>query len=148
MQKLPVTFYPNKFKLSAYLVISLSFVFLGFYIDTMNRWIGVANIIFFGLCAIIFIIMLIPNSSYLRVDEKGFEMRSLFRSTFIPWHVINSFSTKRIFINNMVMIDFNSEYIDTSKLKSKTGAFPDTYGMSAKKLAEIMNEYKAQTNNP
>lgn len=144
MQELPITFYPSKLKQSIYLIISLLFVVLGFYLVTTTAWIGIANIIFFGLCAIIFIIMLIPNSAYLRVDEKGFEMRSLFRSTFIPWHVISSFSTKRIFINNMVMIDFDSQYIDTSKLKSRTGAFPDTYGMSAGKLAKIMNEYKAQ----
>ncbi|WBV55856.1 hypothetical protein PFY10_16720 [Chryseobacterium daecheongense] len=147
MEKLPVTFYPSKLKQSILLIISLLFVIMGFYIVTTNLWIGLANIIFFGLCVIVNVIMLIPNSSYLRVDRKGFEMRSLFRSTFIPWHVINGFSTKRIFINNMVMIDFDSEYIDISKLKSRTGAFPDTYGMSAGKLAEIMNDYKINSVN-
>ncbi|ASW74764.1 hypothetical protein IQ37_16020 [Chryseobacterium piperi] len=146
MQKLPTTLYPSKLKQSLLIIISLAFVTLGFVIIKSNFWIGLFNIIFFGLCLFTFIITLIPSASYLKIDEKGFEMRTLFRSTFIPWHVVNSFSTKRIFINTMVMIDFNPQYIDTSKLKSKTGAFPDTYGMSAKKLAELMNKYKAQAN--
>lgn len=72
-------------------------------------------------------------------------MRSLFRSTFIPWEAVNSFTTKRVALNKMAMIEFNEKYIDPSKLKSRAGAFPDTYGMSAQKLAEIMNEYKAQS---
>lgn len=146
MQKFPTTFYPSKIKQSLLIIISLAFVTLGFVIIKSNFWIGLFNIIFFGLCLITFIITLIPSASYLKIDEKGFEMRTLFRSTFIPWHVVNGFSTKRIFINTMVMIDFNPQYIDTSKLKSKTGAFPDTYGMSAKKLAELMNNYKTQAN--
>jgi hypothetical protein len=34
--------------------------------------------------------------------------------------------------------------LENSAMKSKTGAFPDTYGMSAQKLAGLLNEYKAK----
>ncbi|KQT25684.1 hypothetical protein ASG22_02940 [Chryseobacterium sp. Leaf405] len=145
MQKLPVTFYPGKLKHIILAIASLVFVILGISIIRGGSWLGLFPAFFFGICLTVFIINLIPNSSYLKISEKGFEMRTMFRSTFIPWEVVTGFSVKRIAITKMVIIEFNNQYIDTSKLKSKTGAFPDTYGMPAQKLAEIMNEYKAQS---
>ena len=44
----------------------------------------------------------------------------------------------------MVVFDIDQKLLDSSKIKSKTGAFPDTYGMSAKNLANLLNEYKAK----
>ncbi len=144
MQTLPVTFYPGKLKHTILALMSLAFVISGILIIKNGSKIGIFPAFFFGICFIVFVINLIPNSSYLKINEKGFEMRTLFRSTFIPWEVVNGFSVKKIAINKMVMIEFSSQYIDTSKLKSGTGAFPDTYGMSAQQLAEIMSAYKAK----
>ena len=73
-------------------------------------------------------------------------MKTLFKTTFIPWRSIKSFGTKNIVVMKMVTFDLDENVID-AKVKSKTGAFPDTYGMSAKKFAELMNEYKEQFDN-
>lgn len=145
MQTLPITFRPNKLKYIILALASLAFVISGIFIIKNGSWVGLFPSFFFGICLIIFIIILIPDSSYLKINDKGFEMRSLFRSTFIPWEAVNGFSTKRVAINKMVMIEFNPQYVDTSKIKSGSGALPDTYGMSAQKLAEVMNGYKTQS---
>lgn len=145
MQQLPVTFYPGKLKHIILAIASLIFVILGISIIRGGSWVGLFPAFFFGICFFVFVINLIPNSSYLKINGKGFEMKTMFRSTFIPWEAVNSFSVKRIAINKMTVIEFNTQYIDTSKLKSGAGTFPDTYGMTAQKLAEVMNEYKVQS---
>ena len=144
MENLPLTLKPSKLTQIVLFLICLGFVFLGFNIMSKNLGIAILNIILFGIGTIVFTINLFPKSSYLKITDKGIEMRTMFRSTFIPWYVINGFSTKRIMFNKMVMIDFNEKYVDVSKLRSKTGALPDTYGMSGEKLAEKLNAIREQ----
>lgn len=142
MQNLPLILKPSKVKSIILILISIGFVALGILLLEKNTLIAVLNIIFFGICLLIFIINLIPNSSYLKIDERGIEMKNLFRITFIPWQAVNSFRTKYIFVNKMVVFDIDQKLLESSKMKGKTGAFPDIYGMSAQKLADLLNEYK------
>lgn len=144
MQNLPLTLKPGKTKSTILILISAALVVLGISLLEKNMMIAVLNIVFFGICLAVFIINLFPNASYLKIDERGIEMKNLFRTTFIPWQAVNVFKTKFIFINKMVVFDIDQKLLDSSKIKSKTGAFPDTYGMSAKNLANLLNEYKAK----
>lgn len=148
MQNLPLILRPSKIKTIFLILISIAFVALGISLLDKNMLIAVLNIVFFGICLLIFIINLIPNTSFLKIDERGIEMKTLLRTTFIPWQAINSFTTKNIFINKMVVFDIDQKLLENSKAKSKIGALPDTYGMSAKKLAELLNNFKAQFNKP
>ena len=146
MQKLPVTFYPGKTKNIFLMLISLGFVILGISLLDKNIWIAVLNIIFFGLCFIVYVINFIPNATYLKLNETGIEMKTLFKTTFIPWRAIKSFGIRNIVVMKTVTFELDENVID-AKVKSKTGAFPDTYGMSAKNFAALMNEYKNQIVN-
>lgn len=143
MQKLPHILKPGKVKSSILLVISIGFVALGISLLDTNMLIAILNIVFFGICFIVFLLNLIPSSSYLKIDEKGIEMKNLFRITFIPWQAVNSFGTKWVAFNKLVIFDLNKS-LAGEKLKRRQGGFPDTYGMSADKLAELLNEYKAK----
>lgn len=144
MEKLPITLYPKKSKKILNLIICLALVVLGISIIDKNFWAGMLNIIMFGIGTIMFAVNLHPQASYLKIDEKGLEMRTLFRSTMIPWHVIHGFTTKKVLFKNMVTFNFNVQYIDLSKMKNRTPALPDTYGMSAKELAKKLNDIKKQ----
>ncbi|SMP30876.1 PH domain-containing protein [Chryseobacterium profundimaris] len=141
MQNLPLILKPGKVKSSILLVISIGFVALGISLLESNMLIAIVNIVFFGLCFIVFLLNLIPGSSYLKIDEKGIEMKNLFRTTFIPWQAVDSFNAKWIAFNKLVVFDLNKT-LAGEKLKRRQGSFPDTYGMSAAKLAELLNEYK------
>lgn len=144
MQNLPLILKPSKIKNIILILISIGFISLGISLLEKNMLIAVLNIVFFGICLIIFIINLLPNSSYLTIDEKGIEMKNLFRTTFIPWQAVSGFKTKFIFVNKLVTFTIDEKFLENSKMKGKTGAFPDTYGMSAKNLANLLNEYKAK----
>jgi len=144
MQNLPFILKPSKAKNVILILISIGFVALGISLLEKNMLIAVLNIVFFGICLIIFIMNLMPNASYLKIDVQGIEMKNLFKTTFIPWNAVSSFRTKRFFINKMVVFDIDQKLLEQSTMKSKSGAFPDTYGMSAQKLADLLNEYKAQ----
>ncbi|WP_439479578.1 STM3941 family protein [Chryseobacterium aquaticum] len=141
MRQLPVTFYPGKIKNTLLMLISLTFVILGISLLDKNIWIAVLNIFFFGICFIVYVINFIPNATYLKLEESGITMKTLFKTTFIPWEAVQNFDTKNIFLFKMVTFNLNENLID-SKIKSKQGAFPDTYGMPAKKLSHLLNEYK------
>jgi hypothetical protein len=144
MQNLPLILKPGKIKSVLFILISITFIVLGITLLEKNMFIAVLNIVFFGICLLIFLINFVPNASYLKIDERGIEMKTLFRTTFIPWQAVSGFKTKYILVNKMVTFDIDEKLLENSKMKSKTGAFPDTYGMSAKNLAELLNEYKAK----
>lgn len=144
MQNLPLILKPGKIKNILLLLVSIGFVSLGISLLEKKMWIAILNIVFFGFCLIIFLTNMIPGSSYLKIDERGVEMKNLFRTTFIPWQAVSGFKTKSIFINKMVTFTIDEKLLENFKIKGKTGAFPDTYGMSAKNLANLLNEYKTK----
>ncbi len=59
---------------------SLAFVGAGFLMLSDSPITGCLSIIFFGLCAVVFAVSLLPNSSYLRLTPEGFTVCSMFRS--------------------------------------------------------------------
>lgn len=142
MQNLPLILKSGKVKNIFLIIISLGFVILGISLLEIKLWVGVLNIFIFGICLIIFFLNMISNSSYLKIDERGIEMKNLFRITFIPWKVVNGFTTKSIFLKKMVTFNIDENLLTDSKIKGKTGAFPDTYGMSAENLTDLLNNYK------
>lgn len=143
MQNLPLILKPGKVKSSILLMISIGFVILGISLLDKNKLIAILNIVFFGMCFVVFLLNLLPGSCYLKIDEKGIEMKNLFRITFIPWHSVNTFKTKWIAFNKLVVFDLNKTLVGNT-MKLRQGGFPDTYGMSADKLANLLNEYKSK----
>jgi hypothetical protein len=103
---------------------------------------------FFGLCLIVFLVQMLPQSSYLRLDPEGFEIRTLFQSSRYKWDDVAVFGTKKIG-SKMVIFLFSPEYENGKTARGISlavagveGALPDTYGMSAEELANLMNEWR------
>ncbi|WP_346984120.1 STM3941 family protein [Chryseobacterium sp. POE27] len=143
MQNLPLILKPGKVKNIVLLIISIGFVILGISLLDKSKLIAILNIVFFGMCFMVFLLNLIPGSSYIKIDEKGIEMKNLFRITFIPWQAVNTFKTKWVVFNKLVVFDLNKTLVGNN-MKLRQGGFPDTYGMSAAKLAQLLNEYKSK----
>ncbi|WP_449388454.1 STM3941 family protein [Chryseobacterium lineare] len=143
MQNLPLILKPGKVKSIVLLIISIGFVILGISLLDKSKLIAILNIVFFGMCFMVFLLNLIPGSSYIKIDEKGIEMKNLFRITFIPWQAVNTFKTKWVVFNKLVVFDLNKTLVGNN-MKLRQGGFPDTYGMSAAKLAQLLNEYKSK----
>ena len=111
MENLPITLYPSKTKTILLLIVSLIFTFGGIFLIQKGDNFGWVVSSFFGLCTLVFIIMLLPNSTYLKISEEGIEMKSLFRkSQILPWNIIETFGTGYIGLNEMVTLNFSENY--------------------------------------
>ena len=135
-------------KMLLYLLGSLLFVVIGVLLlrDTFVGWLGIG---FFGLCSIVFALLLLPNASYLELTPEGFTIRSLFRSHSYSWTEIETFAVG--YASRMKTVVFNlSPFYENQHTLRKTNkklfgfeaCLPDTYGMSAEELADLMNTWK------
>jgi len=142
---------PSRIKHLVMLAVSVAFTAGGATMIRDSRSMGWFVVIFFGLCTVIFITILLPNSAYLRLTHDGLETRSLFRSSKLQWSDVAAFRAGRIGLNAMVLIEYAPSYrrartgrAVATALTGAGGALPDTYGRSAKALASLLNEWRAR----
>lgn len=114
-----------------------------------GQFIGLLIAIFFGTGCVILVATLITNSPSLKISEKGFNIKSIFRSSFTKWNEVGQFKTGYIGKNKMVVYNYSQNYNKnvTSRTISRemTGvevAIPDTYGKSPEELAKLLNEWR------
>ncbi len=131
------------------MLVCLFFTLEGAWLISRGDNIGWFASILFGLGCIVFILLLIPNSAYLQISEKGFEVRSLFRNHFTPWEDVEEFGSGYIGRNKLVIFNYSQNHNKYSLVKKigrsisgVEGALPDTYGKSAEELAELLNEWR------
>lgn len=145
---------PRKLSLLLYLLGCLAFTAIGVFMINAGRMGGWLPTIFFGLGVIVFIVMMLPGSSYLELTGEGFTVCSLYRRSFTRWSDVDSFFVGRI-QGKVVMFNFAPTYTrqQTARRVSVAiaggeGALPDTYGRSAEELAQMMNILKLTHTKP
>ena len=152
---LPQTLYPSRLKFALLAFISLVFVAIGFLVrNDGNPTAAYLLMAIFGLGFVVSIIQLIPGSASLTLDRDGFTTSSLFKKSTIRWHDIARFGVARIRRRKMVTLHYDRGYVgqETSRsiarqLTGAEGALPDTYGLKAEDLADLMNEIKHRLTN-
>lgn len=96
---------------------------------------------------------LLPFSSYLRLDSKGFKWQGLFHSDRYSWVDVNNFTANRF---GYVIFDVKMHGKHKSLLESHVpnslkgikimfgnkGALPENYGKTSAELASILNVWK------
>lgn len=149
MPTLPVTYRTRPAKMVLLILGSGVFVAIGLWLFPRDPFLARACIIFFGLGAVIGVVGLLPNSSYLTLTEQGFLFASLYRKHFVAWSNVQSFIPVRIQRRRMVGWNYSSEYQGSKRLRSVNAAvagveaaLPDTYGMPAEQLADLMNQLR------
>jgi hypothetical protein len=95
------------------------------------------------------LIALLPNSSFLTLTEDGFLFSSLFRKHFVAWSDVQAFVPVKIQLNNMVGWNYAPAFSQSQRLRTINtavagveAALPDTYGMPAAELADLMNQMR------
>jgi hypothetical protein len=102
----------------------------------------------FGLGAVVFIVNLIPGVSYLKLNRGGFVVRSLFRTWPLrPWSEVSEFRVATFGPGNQrVLYDFEGGPAALRKINTAivgaTNALPETYGLKAQELADLMNDWR------
>lgn len=130
-----------------------AFVAAGFVAVPTDPFMAYSGIVFFGLGVVIALLHLLPNSSYLELEERGFTTCTMFRKHFVPWQDIAEFFPISLDHRAKPMVAWRyapgyTRHATARKLVTALAgaeaALPDTYGRSAAELAELLNEVRAE----
>ena len=130
---------------------SIYFVVEGTSTGRFGAIVGCAAILFFGPGLILYSVLLIPGSAYLKLDSEGFMVRTIFRAYSVRWEEVESFQVRDFGSRKMVVFNFSNlgrGKESVSKLAIAPGLHEgilrDTYRRSPEKLAATMNEWRAR----
>ena len=104
---------------------------------------------FFLVCALVALPQMIGVGASLALDRMGFTCRTLFKSFRREWTDCSSFAPARVGLNTMVAFETRQDLASHPKMSElnrqvvgAAGALPDTFGLSADELAELMNAFR------
>ena len=149
----PVTLYPSRRKWLYVLLASAAFVVAGLLLIASplayHNMLGWASLVFFGLGMLVAIVVLLPGTSYLKLDREGFEIVMLFRRFTVRWRDATGFEAAEIRPGSpriVVFDDANSKGRAIAKLNvalfGRMGGLPDIDGLSAETLADVMAHWR------
>ena len=143
---LPLMLHASRVKASLLLAVCLAFTVIGVWmgIDT-HDWIGWACAALFGLGCVVFTLNMLPNASFLRLEEDGFTYSALYRRHTVKWAVTRDFGVMAMRYTRMVGWSFVANHRMSATMRKLNqaiagfdAALPDTYGMRAETLAVLM----------
>ena len=155
MDQLPKTLVlkGSRKKFGVMLLITLPLLAGGVFLvrEEPSGFMGWAVVLFFGLCASIFVFQIIKPGT-LVLNETGFEQTMMGRKTSNRWDEVSEFgiyAIKSSFVTASKFVCFD-RYADEGKkmtelnrtLVGATAQLADTFGMKAEALAELMNAFR------
>jgi len=150
---LPLRLHTTRKSMLLLLLGCIAFVIASVAVLPVKPAVAYSGIVFFGLGAVVALLHLLPNSSYLELDERGFTTCTMFRKSFVPWDDIAEFFPISLDTRArpMVALRYAPGYTRhatarkfVTAVAGAEGALPDTYGRSAKELAELLNRVRAE----
>lgn len=122
---------------------------MGVFLKIKDPSTGWGSICFFGLGVIVALVQFHPKSSYLKLNDHGFEVKGLFRSSFTKWSEVKNFRLGQIKGNKLIFFDYTKSHTKWKQgkklakfLSGNEGAIRSTYNISSEKLVKLMKEYK------
>ncbi len=150
-----VTLRPNRLKYLVILILCAGFVVGGALKVPKNSLIGWIEILVFGSNAIVFGVLLLPGSVYLRLDLTGFTICSLFQARTLGWHEVDAFRVeidrgRKLVVFNFSKLHRGQEFARkvASRLSGYEAGLPDNYGLFAEELAATLNEWRERASSP
>lgn len=104
------------------------------------------SLVFSALCVALGAIQLLPGASFLRVNERGIEVSSLFRRQSYRWAELEGFVARRVGLKLVVTVNFSADSGRPSRRGLRRLIFgrdyflPDSYGMAPRQLAAFLND--------
>jgi hypothetical protein len=133
------------------LVISIGLVVLGAWLANERPVLGWLSIAFFGLGIPASLLMLRPNSTYLKLDADGIDIVSMSRHLKLKWSEVDAFRIAHIHGAKMIAIDYSAEYTKQKAgravafvLSRMEGAIADHYTAPLEQVLQTLNEWKAR----
>jgi hypothetical protein len=143
---------PSRFRSWALVLGSAVFVVGGVFMSRDGERIGLWIAGFFALCLLVGVVNALPSASELRLDRRGFVVRTLFRSRTYRWADVACFDVHSLSGTTLVTLTLHNRP-HTSAARSLLvgnfdGALPDTYGQSAVALAALLEDWRAGSPRP
>lgn len=146
---LPTTLHPNRTKMALLFLVCAAFVVIPVWMVRDGQSMGYLTGVFFALGLPVFAVQLLPNATYLQLRSDGFTFCSLFRAHTFQWRQVQTFAAIHVGVNPMVAWNFTADYVASGGMRRASKAFsgyeaalPDTYGMKAQELADLLNELR------
>ena len=153
----PLTLQASRSKFLRLFAGSVSFVAIGAGLMVHDGseamlWFGV---LFFGLCAAVFAINLLPGSASLTLDTDGFRVKQFCFVRKSRWKNVTNIDAgylppspiKTVQYNDTQWSGWRLARWETAKL-GYNAVLPDTYGMSADDLAALMVQWRDRVLGP
>jgi hypothetical protein len=128
-----------------------AFVAIGVLAVGEKPWLGWACILFFGLGLLVSLLMMLPGSTYLKLDERGFEMSSLYRRHRLRWDEVDGFGLAAVADQRMIAIAYNDAYRQqaaarrlSSAMTGLEGAIPNHYEAPIEEIIEALLAWKTR----
>ncbi len=143
----PVTLYPSRKKWLWLLLISGLFTLGGIFMVRQHAPWGWFVLIFFGLCTILSVVVLLPGAAGLKLDADGFQMTTFFRTHRWRWQSVKGFEPVEVTPRQtLVCFDDPAQAGGmlaqmSQSIAGHNSALPDTYGFSADDLARLMMQW-------
>lgn len=144
----PVTLRSSRFKGLFLLAVSLTFSFGGYLMVRDGASGGWFVLLFFGLCLLVAVLMLLPGANGLTLDRDGFETRSMYRSAYTRWQDATGFSTARVSASHVSVIYDDARIkpgvlaATNVKLSGRNAGLQDSYGLKGEQLASLMESWR------
>lgn len=133
-------------------VVSLTFAAAGLYLVAQDERRGLAVAGFFGLTALLAVAMLVYGHANLRLAEDGFAVGRIWRDAAYRWTDVSPFEIVSIHGSGRVGFDVPGDHGILANLARKqfgaSAILPDSYGMKAEELADLMNAWRTAALNP
>lgn len=146
---------PSPWRHLGLLGVSLVFVAIGIFMVRDGDWMGWFVLGFFGLCALVFAVQMLPGASRLRLDRHGFTFTSLFRSSTVPWSEVSGFFVAPVGGRAMVCWEYAANVPRDVRSRRLSRALagveaglPETYGLRAEALAELLEDWRRRHASP
>jgi hypothetical protein len=144
------TLKPSRRKWALVLSICVAFTVAGVALAAAGEPLGWLAAVFFGLGIPASILVLTGRINGLRLAPEGFTISSL-RSSTVAWDDVEEFGTFETRGGTMVGFRFVATYDKAwlgrslaYQMSKYEGALPDTYGMKAEELVELMESWRAR----
>ncbi len=144
---LPMRLAPSRIRTIGLLAASLAFLVVALLMAREQPMLGYLGAAFCAATAVVFGVQLVPGASFLELTAEGFTFAGMFRKKSELWRDIRGFGVWRASRNKMV----GWLYMPGHQVRGQSfseamtgvhGSLPDTYGMKAEDLADLMNELK------
>lgn len=144
VRSLPITLYPNRKEALFHLTTSVLLAIGGYLGLEDNVWMGSFCMVLFGTMAVVFLVQIFTNASYLRLDYEGFTVSHLGRRQTVLWHTVQAFVPMKGANASVGWWYLSSVHQSATSraLAGVDGLLSDDYGMSRQKLAELMNDLR------